>query len=52
MFSSQRLSTIAGQACHIARMTREDAEQLAAVFLQIASRQVRDARASVAKRLR
>jgi hypothetical protein len=35
-----------------ARMTREDAEQLISVFWQVASRQVKDAGASVAKRLR
>ncbi|MEA2192758.1 MAG: hypothetical protein QOI73_2879 [Solirubrobacteraceae bacterium] len=35
-----------------ARMTREDAEQLIAVFWQVASRQARDVRESLANRLR
>jgi vacuolar-type H+-ATPase subunit H len=32
------------EAAKLARLTREDAEQLAAVFWQVASRQARDAR--------
>ena len=35
-----------------ARMTREDVLELTAVFLQVATRQVKDARTSIAKRLR
>jgi hypothetical protein len=35
-----------------ARMTREDVLELTAVFLQVATRQVRDARTSIARRLR
>ena len=39
------------QALRIGRMTREDAEQLTSVFLQVASRQCKDAVVAARRRL-
>ncbi len=39
-------------AHRLARMTREDVRELTDVFLQVATRQVRDVRTSIGKRLR
>ena len=39
------------KAARVGRMTREDAEQLTAVFLQVASRQARDTAGGLGRRL-
>ena len=45
------VGALLGKGRDLARMTREDAEQLTAVFLQVASRQARDAAVSARERL-
>ncbi len=51
MIGRELLRDTLDQAVKIGRMTREDTEQLASVFMQVAGRQARDAVSGVRERV-